>query len=119
MPVHDDNSRYTIKSTGGYAQDAGLKLADVEASLTEIVERRDKEALVRRMLTSEPALRKQLTKAGYGLKKTPARSKDRELYGVGYMVFDRSTNTVVLGATHHPCDASLEDVVEFAASEAA
>lgn len=65
----------------------------------------------------EPMLRRRLAKAGYGLKKTPARSKDRELYGVGYMVFDRATNMVVLGATHRRCDASLEDVVDFAARE--
>lgn len=63
-------------------------------------------------MISEPSIRRTLAKHGLCLKKN--RGKNRELYGVGFMVVDDS-NTVVLGATHYPYDASLDEVAELLA----
>lgn len=65
----------------------------------------------------EAHLRKTLRNSGYSLKKTPARHKSRELHGVGYMVIEDSRNLCVLGSTHWPYDASLDEVEEFAKRE--
>ncbi len=65
--------------------------------------------------TRESAARRSLQKQGYSLRKTPARSIERDWYGVGYMVIDAS-NTVVLGATHHAYDGTLHEVEAFAAA---
>lgn len=62
----------------------------------------------------EAHLRKTLRKYGYSLKKTPARHKSREVHGVGYMVIEDYRNLCVIGATHWPYDASLDEVEEFA-----
>ena len=66
--------------------------------------------------TRESAIRRSLQKQGYSLHKTPARSKEREWYGVGYMVVDADRNTVVLGAHNHPHSATLDEVEAFAAA---
>lgn len=58
----------------------------------------------------EQSARRQLAKHGLRLQKTPARSSSRDLYGVGYMVSDARTSTLVIGATHRAYDADLEDV---------
>lgn len=65
--------------------------------------------------TRESAARRSLQKQGYSLRKTPARSKERDWYGVGYMIVD-ATRTVVLGANNHPHSASLDEVEAFAAA---
>lgn len=65
--------------------------------------------------TRESAIRRSLQKQGYSLRKTPARSKEREWYGIGYMVVDAS-NRVVLGAAHHAYDGTLDEVEAFAAA---
>lgn len=65
--------------------------------------------------TRESAVRRSLKKQGYSLHKTPARSYLRDWYGAGYMVVDAS-NTVVLGATHHAYDGTLDEVEAFAAT---
>ena len=65
--------------------------------------------------TGESAIRRSLKKQGYLLHKTPARSKELDWYGVGYMVVD-ATNTVVLGATHHAYDGTLDEVETYAAA---
>ena len=66
--------------------------------------------------TRESAVRRSLKKQGYSLRKTPARSKEREAFGVGYMVVDASRNTVVLGANNHPHSATLNEVEDFASA---
>lgn len=66
-----------------------------------------------RAYNSESALRRHLTKAGFRLKKTPARHWTRAYYGPGFMVLD-DTNTVKLGAFQRPYDAKLDDVKAFA-----
>ena len=66
--------------------------------------------------TREAAIRRSLKKQGYSLHKTPARSKEREWYGVGYMIVDGCRNTIVLGATHHAYDGTLDEVETFAAA---
>ena len=65
--------------------------------------------------TRESAIRRSLKNHGYSLRKSPARSKERDWYGVGYMIVDAS-NTVVLGATHHAYDGTLDEVEAFAAA---
>lgn len=62
----------------------------------------------------EAHLRKTLRNSGYSLKKTPARHKSREVHGVGYMVIEDNRNLCVLGSTHWPYDASLDEVEKFA-----
>lgn len=66
--------------------------------------------------TREATARRSLKKAGYSMRKTPARSKEREFHGVGYMVVEDERNMVVLGSTHHAYDGTLEDVEAFAAA---
>ncbi|WLR98662.1 hypothetical protein [Shinella sumterensis] len=66
-------------------------------------------------ITRESAARRSLKKQGYSLRKTPARSNEREAFGVGYMVVD-DRNTVVLGANNHPHSATLDEVEAFAAT---
>ncbi|MDQ0349388.1 hypothetical protein [Ancylobacter vacuolatus] len=66
------------------------------------------------MRISESAIRRRLAKAGFRLQKTPARHWTRNEYGPGYIVTD-DTNTVRLGATQRPYDATLDEVREFAA----
>lgn len=68
------------------------------------------------LCTRESAIRRLLQKQGYSLRKTPARSKERDWYGVGYMVVDADRKTVVLGATHHAYDGTLDEVEAFAAA---
>lgn len=63
---------------------------------------------------SESAIRRALSKAGLRLQKTPPRHPSRDWYGPGYMVVD-NRNTVVLGATSRPWDATLMEVEAFAA----
>jgi hypothetical protein len=63
----------------------------------------------------ESAIRRSLKKQGYLLHETPTRSKEQDWYGVGYMVVD-ATNTVVLGATHHAYDGTLDEVETYAAA---
>jgi|GEM_PF-3476298 len=63
--------------------------------------------------TRESAVRRSLQQQGYSLRKTPARSKEREAFGVGYMVVD-DRNTVVLGANNHPHSATIDEVEAFA-----
>lgn len=57
----------------------------------------------------ELRLRRLLAKQDLRLQKTPARHWSREWYGAGYMVVD-DRNCVVIGATHRPWDASLDEV---------
>lgn len=66
------------------------------------------------MTNLENALRRKLKSDGYRLKKIPAMHRNRELFGIGYMVIN-DRNVVELGATCHEYDASLEDVAQFAA----
>ncbi|TGN80510.1 hypothetical protein EOW77_0028235 [Bradyrhizobium yuanmingense] len=61
----------------------------------------------------EAKIRRKLSSENYFLKKVPARHSNRELFGVGYMVFN-DRNIVELGATSHEYDASLEEVARFA-----
>ena len=63
--------------------------------------------------TRESAIRRSLKKQGFSLRKSPARSKEREAFGVGYMVVD-DRNTVVLGANNHPHSATIDEVEAFA-----
>lgn len=57
----------------------------------------------------ESKIRRQLSKIGYRLKKTPARHYTRTEYGPGYEVIDER-NVVVLGASQRESEARLEDV---------
>lgn len=66
--------------------------------------------------TRESAIRRSLQKQGYSLLKTPARSFERAVFGVGYMVIDADRNTVVLGANNHPHSATLDEVEAFSAA---
>ncbi|WP_426608732.1 hypothetical protein [Bradyrhizobium sp. McL0616] len=61
----------------------------------------------------EAACRRYLKADGYTLKKIPAAHRNRELFGIGYMVIN-GRNMVELGATIHEYDASLEEVAMFA-----
>ncbi len=64
----------------------------------------------------ENRLRRKLGRAGYRLRKTPARSSRREHFGVGYLVTDQN-GLGVLGFDYsfNPYSASLEDVEQFVA----
>lgn len=64
-------------------------------------------------MISESSIRRTLAKRSLRLKKN--RGKNREIYGVGYMVVD-DRNTVVIGATHHAFDATLGEIAELANS---
>lgn len=64
---------------------------------------------------TESQIRKLLAKKELRLVKNRANSKSRELYGVGYMVVDTYRNCVVIGATHWPFDATLDDAAELIA----
>ncbi|MDX0193220.1 hypothetical protein GOC06_06920 [Sinorhizobium meliloti] len=57
----------------------------------------------------ESKTRRELSKNGYRLTKTPPRHWSREYYGVGYEVVDEN-NIVVLGSIGHEYSATLEDV---------
>lgn len=61
----------------------------------------------------EDRVRRALIRAGYMLKKTPARSWRREHVGIGYMIVDLN-NCVVSGGTLQPYSDTLEDVEAFA-----
>lgn len=60
---------------------------------------------------SESAIRRRLARAGYRLEKAPARHWTRR-YGAGYIVAD-DRNMAVLGVTHRPYEATLQDVATF------
>ena len=62
----------------------------------------------------EDRIRRKLTKAGYRLCKTPARSWLRGNYGAGYMIVDGYPNTVISGCKHHEYPDNLADVESFA-----
>lgn len=64
---------------------------------------------------TEPQIRKLLAKQDLRLIKNRAHSKSREFFGVGYMVVDAYRNTVVLGSTTRPFDATLDDVAALVA----
>lgn len=64
--------------------------------------------------TREDRVRRALSKRGYILKKTPARSWQRESFGVGYMIVEANRNFVVSGCTSRPYSDDLEDVEAFA-----
>ena len=64
----------------------------------------------------EDRVRRRLTKAGFRLNKTPARSWLR-YYGPGYMILDHRNN-VVSGCRDRQYQNTLEDVEAFAASHA-
>ncbi|AEG09298.1 hypothetical protein [Sinorhizobium meliloti] len=57
----------------------------------------------------ESKIRRDLTKLGYRLKKTPARHYTRTEYGPGYEVIDER-NVVVLGASQREYEATIDDV---------
>lgn len=57
----------------------------------------------------ESRLRRLLAKRDMRLEKTPARHASREWHGAGYMVID-DRNCVVVGASHRPWDAMIEEV---------
>ncbi|ATQ66900.1 hypothetical protein CQW49_02550 [Methylosinus trichosporium OB3b] len=61
----------------------------------------------------EDRARRALTKAGYRLHKTPARSWLRREYGTGYQIGDQS-NAIVAGCVHRQYEMTLEDVESFA-----
>ena len=63
--------------------------------------------------TREARARRELRNSGYMLKKTPARSSQREYFGVGYMVVDLSLNIPVVGGFPRPYAADLEEVEDF------
>ncbi|RVM19915.1 hypothetical protein [Sinorhizobium meliloti] len=56
----------------------------------------------------ESKIRRELSRFGYRLNKTPARHWSRKHYDVGFMVLDG--NRVVLGASQREYSATLEDV---------
>ncbi|MDX0370629.1 hypothetical protein GOC23_23955 [Sinorhizobium meliloti] len=56
----------------------------------------------------ESKIRRELSKNGYRLTKTPARHWSRKHYDVGFMVLDG--NHVVLGASQREYSATLEGV---------
>ena len=60
----------------------------------------------------EDSARRRLGNAGYRLLKTPARSRDREFYGVGYTVLDQN-NMGVLGCGNRMYEASICEVEDF------
>ncbi|MGY4230419.1 hypothetical protein ACVMIH_007780 [Bradyrhizobium sp. USDA 4503] len=60
----------------------------------------------------EDRLRRRLTKGGYTLAKTPARSWLRKHYGVGYMVLQ--SGHILLGWAGRQYTATLEEVEAFA-----
>lgn len=62
---------------------------------------------------SESAIRRRLAKAGFRLQKTPAAHWTRAESGPGYEIVD-DHNMLILGSSHRPYDATLNDVREFA-----
>ncbi|MDQ0323483.1 hypothetical protein QO002_005689 [Pararhizobium capsulatum DSM 1112] len=58
----------------------------------------------------EHSIRSALIKQGLRLEKNGANSSSRQRFGVGYMVIDARTNSVVLGSKDRPYDASLDEV---------
>lgn len=64
----------------------------------------------------EQRLRRKLRRNGYLLRKTPSRSSQRELLGVGFMVIDGDTNCIVLGSYPWPYSASLDHVDHWASA---
>ncbi|MCY1740391.1 hypothetical protein [Ensifer sp. SL37] len=62
------------------------------------------------MLT-ESKIRRELSKLGYRLNKTPSRSWMRAEYGVGYQVING--NNVVMGASQREYEATLAEVQEW------
>jgi hypothetical protein len=63
----------------------------------------------------ENRLRRVAARRGFRLEKSRRRDPAAIDYG-GYMLVDSSTNTVVLGAGHHPYSATLEDIEDYFAS---
>lgn len=63
-------------------------------------------------LQTERRLRRKLSKYGYRLRKTPARSWMRQYYSPGFIITDQS-NTVCFGCWTREYEATLEDVTEF------
>jgi hypothetical protein len=60
----------------------------------------------------EQAIRRELSKHGARLEKTPSRHWSKTHYGVGYQVVD-DRNVVRLGASQRPYDATLDEVEQF------
>ncbi|WP_133771512.1 hypothetical protein [Enterovirga rhinocerotis] len=63
----------------------------------------------------EDRVRRLLARAGYRLKKTPARSHLRKYFDTGYTIVGYYDNIGVLGCYSRMYEATLEDVEEFAA----
>ncbi|MDI4663456.1 hypothetical protein K9U40_03760 [Xanthobacter autotrophicus] len=61
----------------------------------------------------EARARRALAKGGFRMFKTPARSWRRAEHGVGYMIVDTSTNTVVSGCIGRLYSDCLDDVETF------
>lgn len=61
----------------------------------------------------EARIRRALWKAGYRLRKTPARSWQRAHYPPGYMIIS-DRDIVAVGAAQREFDATLADVERFA-----
>jgi hypothetical protein len=61
----------------------------------------------------EDRVRRELKELGYRLHKTPARSRSRKYYGVGYQI--SRDYSLVDGCSHRLYEMTLEDVEYFVA----
>lgn len=64
--------------------------------------------------SQERRVRRTLSRHGFRLQKTPSRHWSKAWYGSGYSVID-DTNTVVFGCYRRMWEATLSDVVSYAA----
>lgn len=62
----------------------------------------------------EDRARRALSRGGYILRKTPARSSLREVYGAGYLILHARTNCIVSGGTPYAYSDTIDDVERFA-----
>jgi hypothetical protein len=69
-----------------------------------------------RMKIREDRARRALVKAGYYLKKTPARSWLRQYYGPGYMILRYYYNDIAAGIGSREYMMALDEVEDFVGS---
>ena len=65
------------------------------------------------MRLSEACIRRQLKAEGYSLKKTPAKSRERQFYDPGYQIALDHQNVIVAGCGTRQFEMTLEDCASF------